>query len=325
MPASPTDPTQVVTSPASGSPTRRLLLSALTILAESAAFIGLTFLLVSGKLIQALELLQLMLAAALPIVVIYAAARRRRRYTEPLARMLKLLPQARDGEQPIESLTSVGGALAPLAAICRELLRDRRHEQLRVRQLEEETRQRVAHRTEALERTIGSLRNQASRDGLTGLMNRRALDVYLPDAIDRCKHAGIGMCVLMLDIDYFKPLNDMLGHATGDEMLKSLAQIIRSTIPDTDGAFRCGGDEFVVVLEDHSPAAGAAVAERIGSLADAFGKTFRVPNPPRLSIGMSNLAEAKDRTAGGLLAAADEQLYKVKSAHHGIARSRRSA
>ena len=194
-----------------------------------------------------------------------------------------------------------------------------------MRQLELETRQRVASRTEALERTIGSLRNQASRDALTGLMNRRALDAYLPDAIDRCKHAGIGLCILMLDIDYFKPLNDTLGHAAGDEMLRSLAQIIRSTIPDTDGAFRCGGDEFIIVLEDHSPAACAAVAERLGSLADAFGKTLRVANPPRLSIGISCLSGVKDPTAGGLLAAADAELYKIKSARHGHNRTRRSA
>lgn len=325
MPVSQTDPTQVVPQPAVGLPRRRWVFPAITLLAETGGFIGLTLLMMSGKLMQAIELLQLMLAAAMPIMLIYAAARRRRRYTEPLARMLDLLPKARDGEEPIESLASVGGAIAPLAAICQELLRDRRHEQLRVRQLELEIRQRVANRTEALERTIGSLRNQASRDGLTGLMNRRALDTYLPDAIDRCKRAAIGLCVLMLDIDDFKPLNDTLGHAAGDEMLRSLAQIIRSTIPETDAAFRCGGDEFVVVLEDHSPTAGAAVAERIGSLADALGKTFRVPNPPRLSIGLSSLAEVKDRTAGGLLAVADARLYQVKSTRHGRSRSRRSA
>jgi hypothetical protein len=139
MPDAPTDPTQVVTPSASGSRWRRRLLSLLTIIAESAAFIGLTSLLLSGKLMQAMELLQLMLAAALPAVLIYAAARRRRRYTEPLARMLDLLPKCRGGEEPIEALASVGGALAPIAVICQDLLRDRRHEQLRVRQLELET------------------------------------------------------------------------------------------------------------------------------------------------------------------------------------------
>lgn len=325
MPVPQTDPTQVVNLPASGPRWRRRLLSILTILAEAAGFIGLSLLLLSGKVRRALELLELMLAAALPIVLLYAAARRRRRYSEPLSQMLELLSKCRGGEEPIEALSTIGGALAPLALICQELLRDRRHEELRVRQLELETRQRVANRTEALERTIGSLRNQASRDGLTGLMNRRALDTYLPDAIDRCRRANLGLCVLMLDVDYFKPLNDTLGHAAGDQMLKSLAQILRSTISDTDAAFRSGGDEFVVVLEDHSPAAGAAVAERIGSLTDAFGKTFRVANPPRLSIGISSLEIIKDRSAGGLLAAADEHLYKIKSQRHGRDRTRRSA
>ena len=325
MPDAPPEPAQVVTPAASDPRRRRIVLSVLTILAEAVGFIGLTSLLLSGKLAQAMELLQLMLAAALPLVLIYAAARRRKRYNEPLARLIELLPKCRSGEEPIEALRSVGGAMAPVALLCQDLLRDRRHEELRVRQLEVETRQRVASRTEALERTIGSLRNQASRDGLTGLMNRRALDSYLPDAIDRCRRANLGLCVLMMDIDHFKPLNDTLGHAAGDEMLRSLAQIIRSTIPDTDGAFRCGGDEFVVVLEDHTPAAGAAVAERIGSLVDALGKTFRVANAPRLSIGISSIEQIADKTAGGLLAAADEQLYKVKSERHGRHRTRRSA
>ena len=215
-----------------------------------------------------------------------------------------------------------------MAAICQELLRDRRHEQLRVRQLELEIRQRVASRTEALERTIGSLRNQASRDGLTGLMNRRALDTYLPDAIDRCQRAAIGLCVLMLDIDDFKPLNDTLGHAAGDDVLRSLAQIIRSTIPETDAAFRCGGDEFVVVLEDHSPAAGAAVAERIGSLADALGKTFRVlQSAEAIHPGLSSLRQQSKEHAPPAVCSPPPTSGSTRSnpPRHGRNRSRRSA
>ena len=129
------------------------------------------------------------------------------------------------------------------------MLRDSRRKRAEAAALEHETRQRIANRTDALERTIGSLRQQATRDVLTGLFNRRMLEEYLPQAVKRCKEARIGLCLLMIDVDHFKLLNDTLGHAAGDELLKTIGQLIRSTIREKDLAFRCGGDEFVVQLE----------------------------------------------------------------------------
>lgn len=295
---------------------RRKLISALVLMVEVGGFVGLMALLMSGRLMEALELLQLMMAVALPVVVMWAAVRRRKAWHEPLRRIEELLPRVREGEEAIESLSKVGGRLAPLAGICQDLLRDIRAENLRIAQLEEEVRQRIATRTQALERRIGALQQQAARDGLTGLFNRRALDGYLPEAVERCTAAGSALCVLMIDVDHFKPLNDTLGHAAGDQMLKSLAQIIRSTIRDGDVAFRNGGDEFVVVLEGCPPEQGRALAERIESLANNFGKSFRVQYPPGLSIGIANLSDVREAHAPTLLRAADAALYKVKAAHH---------
>jgi diguanylate cyclase (GGDEF)-like protein len=131
----------------------------------------------------------------------------------------------------------------------------------------------------------------------------------------------------MIDIDYFKPLNDTLGHAAGDQMLKSVAQIIRSTIRENDLAFRNGGDEFVVVLEECDAATGRVMAERLGALGDSLGRTFRLIPPPCLSIGLTTLAEVKDADAPALLRRADEVLYQVKALHHVTAadHSRKSA
>jgi diguanylate cyclase (GGDEF)-like protein len=297
-------------------PLRRRVLTLLILLAEAGGFVGLMTLLLRGRLMYALEVLQLMLAFALPLVVMGTVAARRNRWHEPFNRLLDLLPRVRAGEEPIESLSTIGGHIAPLAAICQDLIRDFRLEQTRIAELEQELERRMAKRAETLERRIGVLQQQAARDPLTGLFNRRALDAFLPEAIARCRAASQPLCVLMIDIDHFKPLNDSLGHAAGDQMLKSLAQIIRSTLRDTDAAFRNGGDEFVVVLESCADETATTTADRLVSLGGNLGRTFRVPHPPCLSIGMAKLADVPNADAPALIRAADRALYQVKASHH---------
>ena len=240
-----------------------------------------------------------------------------------------LLRGIRAGREPVALLSGFDGILCGLASACHGLAHDLRAEKARTAQLENETRQRIAHRTESLERTIGALRQQAAKDGLTGLYNRRSLDAYLPEAIERCKGSGAPLCLLMIDIDHFKPLNDTLGHPAGDKMLKSVAQLVRSTVRENDPAFRIGGDEFVVVLEQCGEAAGRSIAARLGRLGDSLGKTFRLHPPPSLSIGLTMLADVKEQTAEALLARADIALYQAKSAHHVVTaaagRTKRSA
>ena len=165
------------------------------------------------------------------------------------------------------------------------------------------------------------VRHQATRDPLTGLFNRRFLDQYLPQAVQRHRaDKGRGdLCLMMLDVDHFKVLNDTLGHAAGDEFLKAVGQLIRSSIRGEDAAFRCGGDEFVIVLPGCGAAGGRAMADRLGSLVDALGRTLRVPKRPRLSIGLGTLSQLTDPTPERLLDEADRALYEVKSAHHAAA------
>src|SRR6187200_1774560 len=97
-----------------------------------------------------------------------------------------------------------------------DLLREIRQQRCEIATLKDEMRQRVAQRTDALERTIGTLRHQATRDPLTGLFNRRFLDQYLPQVVQRSTSQGMDVAVLMCDLDHFKLLNDTLGHAAGD-------------------------------------------------------------------------------------------------------------
>lgn len=235
----------------------------------------------------------------------------------------RLIIDVRNGREPVESLSTFEcpPALAGLTFVCHDMARELREERSRIAHLEHETRQRIANRTEALERTIGTLRPQAAKDALTGLFNRRSLDAYLPDAIARCRSAGVPLAVLMVDVDHFKPLNDTLGHAAGDQMLRAVAQLIRSTIRENDVAFRNGGDEFVAVLEECDAQAARAIAARLDSLGASLGRTFRLVPPPALSIGVATLDAVKDADAPALLRKADEALYLVKSAHHAATRT----
>src|SRR6266404_7729276 len=117
---------------------RQKVVSALVLVGEAGAFAGLTALLQSGRLMEGLELLELMIAAGLPVLLMWASARRRRARNEPLRRLEDLLPGVREGREPIESLGEIGGKLGTVAAACQEMLRDIREEKLRIAQLEEE-------------------------------------------------------------------------------------------------------------------------------------------------------------------------------------------
>jgi diguanylate cyclase (GGDEF)-like protein len=209
----------------------------------------------------------------------------------------------------MEDLTGVTGRLAPIALQFLEVYRELRASKS---EMDSEIRQRIANKTEALERKIGSLKHQATRDVLTGLLNRRALNEHLAQAIERCDKANRPISVLMIDVDNFKPLNDTLGHAAGDELLRSLGQLLRSTLRENDVAFRVGGDEFIIVLEGSDTASAAALAGRLTTLVDGLVKTLKVAAPPRLSIGSASLNEVPERTADALLEEADKRLYAIK-------------
>jgi len=245
----------------------------------------------------------------------FASFRRRqnRDWNGPLQQLRGLYSDVRSGKAAIESLNAVNGALVPAAQIVQELLRDLRSQETRVAELAEELRQRVAQRTEVLERRIGSLKRQSTTDTLTGLQNRRRFEETFHETVIRCKEEGTDLCVLMIDVDYFKQLNDLKGHAAGDEFLKLIGQLIRSSIRPDDEAYRLGGDEFCIVLPGINREAGQAKATSLAGLADRLAKTFKVPLPPKLSIGLSALSGTRGATAESLLAAADKHLYEIKS------------
>jgi diguanylate cyclase (GGDEF)-like protein len=238
-----------------------------------------------------------------------------------LARVAKLIHQGKAPLEELSRISAVNGGLAPVVAVLGEVLEELKKQKAELVSTERELGDRVAMKTGALERKIGSLKLQASLDPLTGLFNRRGLDAELPVLVAQYRLAGVDTCLLMIDVDHFKGYNDKLGHPAGDELLISIAQIIRSTIRDGDRAFRCGGDEFIVLLNGCNIKAGRAMADRLASLVAQLTKPAKVATPPTLSVGACCLDELHDPTPAALLKTADQRLYEAKAARQITRRS----
>jgi diguanylate cyclase (GGDEF)-like protein len=287
---------------------------ALSILLSATALAWLARLLVLRDPVQGAWALQVMMSVAAFMAGCWGAAHRYRTWTLPMAKLRELLPRVREGELTIDALLEVDGGPRVLIPEIQELIRELREQRSTIAELEIEMRQKIASRTDALERTIGSLRQQATRDSLTGLFNRRFLDQYLQQSFQRHQKDRKDLCLLMIDVDNFKLLNDTLGHATGDDLLRAIGQLIRSAIRGEDVAFRCGGDEFVILLPSSTIEAGKTLADRLTSLVDQLGKTIKVTTPPALSIGMATLKAGDHPSPQSLLDQADRALYDVKKA-----------
>jgi diguanylate cyclase (GGDEF)-like protein len=255
----------------------------------------------------------------------FGAYQRYKFWTLPMRKLGEIVEAVRHGDLPVDELSRVEGIPAILVPVLRDLLADLRRQRSEIFQLKKEMSQKVANRTDALERALGSAKEKASRDALTGLHNRRMLDETLPRLVKRCAAEQKILTVMMIDVDYFKLLNDTLGHAAGDELLRAIGQIVRSTIRESDMAFRCGGDEFVVLLAGADRSSGVRLGDRLISLVDALAKPLRIEKRPRLSIGISQFGDDLSCTANDLLEAADRELYQVKAARKRAAGGKSSA
>jgi len=168
---------------------------------------------------------------------------------------------------------------------------------------------RAALRTKAVR---DGLAERAARDGLTGLFNRRELDVRAGEAAALAKRHGRALSCLLLDIDHFKSINDTHGHAAGDTVLREVAQRIRGSVRISDIVGRYGGEEFVVLLPETASDQGVTAADKLREvLAAAPVDVETATIPVRASIGVATWDDTM-RTAADLYAAADGALYRAK-------------
>jgi len=162
---------------------------------------------------------------------------------------------------------------------------------------------------------LETLRNQATRDSLTGLFNRRLLAESLEREILRAERSRSFVGIIMIDIDYFKRLNDTFGHAAGDSVLQQLASLLQEQTRGGDLACRYGGEEFVLVLPEASLEGALQRAEQLRREVRHLNlyhgqQTLGVIT---LSLGVAVFPE-HGGTAETLLGAADEALYRAKAA-----------
>jgi two-component system cell cycle response regulator len=167
--------------------------------------------------------------------------------------------------------------------------------------------------TERLRDNVQLSIEMAITDALTGLYNRRYMESHVGTLVEQSAARGKPLAVVVLDIDYFKSVNDTHGHDAGDDVLREFALRIRKSIRGLDLACRYGGEEFVVVMPETDLAVATMVAERLRRR--IAGEPFAIQNGARaievtISIGIAALGP--DDTAAAMIKRADQALYRAK-------------
>jgi two-component system cell cycle response regulator len=168
--------------------------------------------------------------------------------------------------------------------------------------------------TERLRDNVQMSIEAAITDALTGLHNRRYMESHLATLVEQAHARGKPLTVLVLDIDFFKAVNDTHGHDAGDDVLREFAVRLKKSIRGIDLACRLGGEEFVVVMPDTDMAVATMVAERLRRRIAA--DPFAISKGERrvevtISIGLAALSAADDNAAN-VLKRADQALYRAK-------------
>ncbi|WP_334073490.1 MULTISPECIES: diguanylate cyclase [Paenibacillus] len=156
------------------------------------------------------------------------------------------------------------------------------------------------------------MREAAHRDFLTGLYNARAFDLMLEQKIETSNRYRVPFTLLMLDIDYFKKVNDTYGHPAGDAVLAQIADVLRETFRPGDQIARKGGEEFAVIVDACDSEQIRIIAERLRRNVENHG--FRVPDGTELKITVSaGSATYPDIDSHLLVDRADRALYEAKA------------
>ena len=232
------------------------------------------------------------------IVVTASAYRLGRLIARPLDRLTKAAGEVAAGDLTVDLPAAPGGGeVGYLTDVFNHMvyrLRDGRAELDRI--------------NETLLKKNEELELLSTTDSLTGLSNHRSLMKRLDDEVARFRKDKRGFSVLVGDVDHFKQYNDAFGHPAGDEVLQTIAEIMRDSTRKNDCCARYGGEEFVIVLPDTSAADALDTAEHIRARVAAKKFSGRKMT---LSIGVATFPEDAD-DAEAIIAIADEALYQAK-------------
>ena len=173
----------------------------------------------------------------------------------------------------------------------------------------QETLRRLQDANRDLQQMVVELEQAASTDRLTGAWNRRRIEEGVQSEMERMVRYGHPLCLLLIDVDHFKPINDQHGHAVGDAVLQRLVALLQAALRKVDSLGRWGGEEFLVLCPNTARATAAAAAERLRQeVADAhFATVGRVS----VSIGVAECAAGESWQEW--FARADAALYRAKN------------
>jgi diguanylate cyclase (GGDEF)-like protein len=165
------------------------------------------------------------------------------------------------------------------------------------------------------ERAMGSADSYAQAaaiDPLTGIFNRRYLQVRLDEELERSRRHDIPIAVLVIDIDDFKAINDSYGHLIGDVVLKDIAEILRWSVRVFDVCARFGGEEFVIIMPGSTGGSAARIAERIRERIEAYRPADRRLGRLHVTVSIGLAVSSADTSVGQVLDRADQALYAAK-------------
>ena len=220
--------------------------------------------------------------------------------------------EARCEENGPEEILEVARGVNKMAANMDALMKELGHERSALEQ-------QVSGRTRELEQANRLLMDIANRDALTGLANRRRLEMELERNISFSKRTGQPLAVIMMDLDNFKIVNDTAGHLVGDNILRAVASTLRSRVRVTDLVVRWGGDEFCILVPATQAQGAIAAAESLVDAVKEATSAVNLPEPlqaPTASAGVSCFPEDGE-DPHTLILNADAALYQVKATGRG--------
>jgi len=159
---------------------------------------------------------------------------------------------------------------------------------------------------------LGGLSEQAMRDSLTGLLNRRAFQERLNEEADRTRRYGDPFSLVLIDLDKFKNINDTLGHDAGDAVLSWVGRVLVEHTRQADSAYRVGGEEFAILCPSSEGEVARAAAERLVSVIAQATPPLDVDLQVTMSAGYAS-CPTEGRTPDNIFQAADRALLRAKA------------
>ncbi|MFB3301732.1 GGDEF domain-containing protein [Pseudomonas sp. AMR01] len=156
--------------------------------------------------------------------------------------------------------------------------------------------------------------HSATHDKLTGVLNRLGILNVMTASLNSKTHGDSDFCVLCLDLDGFKKINDANGHATGDRVLVSFSEMVTRVVRKGDAVARIGGDEFIVLMPDTDKISASLIAERIIKGLEDYAGKYENYEGLGVSIGITQTSPSEQGSVDQVLSRADVAMYKAKSA-----------